>query len=83
MMVFYIGGVGRRMCHARCGRQAKIASHFYFGMYNHSFCRRESLFTRDDDGNNNSGYGKLKTCQSFSNAHLYRRVDREDRWEGR
>lgn len=48
-----------------------------------SFCHGVSLFTRDDDGNNNSGYGKLKTCQSFSNALLYRRVDREDRWEGR
>lgn len=59
------------MCYARCGRRAKIASRFYFGMYSRSFCRRESLFTRDDDENNNSGYGKLKTCQSFSNALLY------------
>jgi len=43
----------------------------------------ENRFLRgDDDGNNNSGYRKLKTCQSFSNLLLCRRVDRENRWEG-
>jgi len=87
--VYSSGGVGRRcMCHARCWSSSENSLSFLVFIL---VCMAvvfvvENRFLRgDDDGNNNSGYGKLKTCQSFSNSLLCvgewigRIVGREDR----